>query len=293
MPSSSPSNTTTSIQQEFERNGFVGPLDILLTREQTQSALEEVQKELSRPNANKNDRFKLHLILPALSEIAHHPTLVTAVQQALNNNPNILLWSSDINIKLPNSSKFFAPHQDATYAGLQPSAQCVTVWVALSDPVGELEGCLSFYPQSHSLGQLPHDIHPNDGNNLLSLGQYIAPAHLKQLKQQPISIPLRGGQATLHSFDCVHFSGPNTSTRPRVGLALRYMTADVVQSKTHAKEMVTWISGRSTDIHLFDLEPRLPAADATAQDIARGREAREEAMRREEANYFAETDCKE
>jgi ectoine hydroxylase-related dioxygenase (phytanoyl-CoA dioxygenase family) len=270
-----------SIRNDFVREGFVGPLEVL-TREHAQAALEQVQEELGRPNAN---RFKLHLILSCLSEIAHQPTLVAAVQRALNSQ-NILLWSSDINLKPPQSTGFFAPHQDATYAGLTPASKCLTAWVALSDPVGEQEGCLSFYPKSHTMGQLPHDTKTSD-ENLLSLGQYIAPKYVETL-ETPRCIPLRGGQATLHSFDCVHFSGPNQSpTLPRVGFALRYMAADVVQSKP-TKELVTVIAISGAQVGDFDLEPKLPLRPS-AEDIEKGRQAREEAMRREEANYFADS----
>jgi len=145
-----------------------------LTNGEAKQALTQFQTELA---SSKNNRFKLHLTLPEISIIAHHPVLVQAVQQALN-SPNMWLWSSDINIKQPNSKGYFAPHQDATYAGLKPSSICLTAWIALSDPVGEQEGCLSFYPVSHKCQQLPHHnkVCPD---NLLSLGQYIADKDLK------------------------------------------------------------------------------------------------------------------
>jgi hypothetical protein len=60
----------------------------------------------------------VYCILPFIHRIAHHPKLVKAVQQALDTT-NILLWSSDLNIKEPNTD--FFPHQDSTHAGLQPA----------------------------------------------------------------------------------------------------------------------------------------------------------------------------
>ena len=65
-------------------------------------------------------RFKVHLILPSINRIARSTTLVKAVQSALGSE-NIFLWSSDINIKAPNSIQYFPYHQDATYAGLEPA----------------------------------------------------------------------------------------------------------------------------------------------------------------------------
>eukprot|EP00980_Cylindrotheca_fusiformis_P002483 scaffold584_cov132-Cylindrotheca_fusiformis.AAC.36 len=267
----------------MEEDGFFGPLDVL-TQDEAKDALLQVQEELEK---EKSTRFRLHLVTPAISAIAHHPKLVSAVQEALGSK-DIWLWSSDINIKEPQSSGYFAPHQDATYAGLSPSKECLTAWVALSHPVGKLEGCLSFYPSSHKCGQLHHDT-PRDkeenSNNLLSLGQYISMKHLGTLPNvNPVSIPLQGGQATLHSFDCVHSSRTNQSSLPRVGLALRYMTANVTQTKA-LREMATYISGKTESA--FEREPQLEESKSTDQAIELGRIAQKEAMRREEANYFA------
>ena len=259
----------------FQRQGFAGPLDII-SGEESQLALEQVQNEL----AKGTNRFKLHLVMPSIDKIAHHPKLVSAVKEALHSE-NIWLWSSDINTKEGRSANFFAPHQDATYAGLSPSSQCLTAWVALSDPIGANKGCLSFYPESHRLGQLPHQTEKNN-NNMLTMGQYIESTTMQTL-QSPISIPLRRGQATLHSFDCVHASGTNNSDKPRVGLALRYMTSNVVQTKLN-REMASWICGSSpSETTAFDREPQL---SSVAKDIQRGREVQKEALERWEANNF-------
>jgi non-heme Fe2+,alpha-ketoglutarate-dependent halogenase len=137
--------SSTDIRTAFERDGFFGPLDVL-TRDDAKNALLQVQEEL---NDNSSSKFKLHLIIPAISKLSHHPQLVDAVQQALG-SPNIWLWSSAINIKQAHSSGYFAPHQDATYAGLSPSSQCLTAWVALSDPVDQLEVLLSCFSQMWS-----------------------------------------------------------------------------------------------------------------------------------------------
>ena len=278
--------SSADVRNAFQRDGFVGPLDII-SKEDAEIALKQVQIELSAGTC----RFKLHLILPSISDIAHHPKLVRAVQQALDSD-KIWLWSSDINIKQANSSGYFAPHQDCTYAGLTPSYDCLTAWVALSDPVGELEGCLSFYPMSHKLKQLPHQtthLSKNKDSNLLSMGQYID-SDIMQTLPKPVSIKLLGGQATLHSFNCVHSSGPNNSGKPRVGLALRYITGNVIQTKA-VREMVTWISGDSSSHPSFDVEPRLQSSP-TEEDIERGREVQKEELRREETNYFADASTK-
>ena len=273
------------IRAAFCNDGYIGPIDVL-SKEEATYALQEVQNELVQEGSN---RFKLHLVLPCIDKIVHNPTLVHAVQQALNSN-DILLWSSDVNIKEANSDYYFEPHQDNAHAGLSPSSSCLTAWIALSNPVGIQEGCLQFHPKSHKLGQIPHKTRKNE-NNMLSLGQYIE-SHVIDTLVEPVSIQLRGGQATLHSFDTVHSSGPNRSNESRVGLALRYITSDVIQRKPN-KEMVTWISGTRDEkqIH-FDIEPRIPI-NPTSDDINKGREVQKEAIRREELNYFSSNNDRE
>jgi ectoine hydroxylase-related dioxygenase (phytanoyl-CoA dioxygenase family) len=315
-----------SNKDDFDRNGFVGPIDVLSVEEATQ-ALHDVQNELSLesiqqkqveerkiPTNNNNlnnslnttigydndRRFKLHLVLPSLDRIAHHPTIVALVEQILDSK-HVLLWSSDVNTKPPFSGGYYATHQDSTYAGLQPASKCVTVWIALSDPVTEREGCLSFYKRSHLLGQLPHYIQTdstgtNNNNNMLSLGQYIPDDIIIKKKignGKPTSVELRAGQITIHSFLTVHCSGPNRSSKPRTGFALRYIDGSLVkQTKTTSvqREMVTIISSSFRNVKhggtlLFDIESRL-SENPTPQDIHGQRLVRKEAMEREITNYF-------
>jgi hypothetical protein len=103
---------------------------------------------------------------------------------------------------------------------------------------------------------------------------------------EPKSIELTAGQATLHSFDCVHASSPNRSDKPRVGLALRYMASNVRQAKP-VRETATWICGEKSE-H-FDMEPRL-SDNPSADELERGKTAQKEGLAREERNYFSSWD---
>ena len=314
-----------------------------LEESETEAESSESNQEDSNNSTNNTQRFKLHLVLPTLDRIAHHPRIIAAVRACLPPTNHLVLWSSDINLKLADQSgRYFAPHQDATYAGFQPPTQCVTVWLALSDPVGLEDGCLSFYAQPLSqMEQLPHTVSKNsDANNnknpnknMLSLGQYISQDIIRKtvmmqnqknsdgnntaadddggavyddknnqgvvidnLNDTAIAIPLRGGQMTIHSFYTIHYSGPNTSKdRPRVGLALRYIDGNtVIQTKGRVKEMVTAIDRQTRDTtktnnwhnDTFEYEPRLPPAP-TPDDRKRMQHIRQEAMERENTNYFA------
>jgi len=291
----------------FKENGFAGPVPIL-THSEAQAALDQVTSH----DLEGNQRFKVHLFLSKINRIVHHPKLLEAVRKALN-TPHVALWSSDINIKQPNSNEYYSAHQDATYTGLQPAEHCLTVWIALSDPVGIHEGCMSFVRRSHKLGQLPHKeaasatTAAQDGN-LLSRGQQVcfpATNHAQPTQDDWVYIPLRAGEATLHHFYTVHQSGNNHHpTQPRVGLALRYMDAELVRQTGRVRECITWIDSSSNNTSncddavkaenqkvrakvakYFDLDPILPE-NPTDQDIRKGKEAHRESMAREASNYF-------
>ena len=74
---------------------------------------------------------------------------------------------------------------------------------------------------------------------MLALGQEITLESLEQVglvssdrreRVGMVQVPLRRGEASLHSFLTVHQSGPNTKSYPRVGLALRFIARDVIQT---------------------------------------------------------------
>ena len=247
-------------------------------------------------------RFKPHLHLPVVAKLVRHPAIVAAVSAALGlpsklatraaadrrQTPGLLLWSSDFNIKEPGSGGYFSAHQDATYTGLQPASQGLTVWLALSDPVDAAHGAMSFWAGSHQRGQLPHrEAVGQDPLNMLSLGQ--------QVDVDPAAVPAevvavrQGGEASLHHFHLVHSSAPNCGTNRRVGLALRYISANVRQTGP-ARELVTLVMGAKTEATMagFDLEPVLPTErPPTEATLETGWAAHALAINREKKNYFA------
>jgi len=241
-------------------------------------------------------RFRPHLHLPFINDIVHNERIVSSVQAVLD-TPNVLLWSSDFNVKGEQSSGIFSLHQDATYTGLSPAELGVTVWLAVSDNVNEESGCMTFVEGSHVFGQLPHiEGNSEDGSisnecdcesnthNMLSRKQRVTLDERADMGRNVVA-SLRAGQASLHHFHLLHKSGPNNSTQPRIGLALRYIAASVKQTKP-TREAVTLVSG-TLEHDGFDLEPALPLEfNATGNDIEKGRAAHQDSMRRERANYF-------
>jgi len=217
----------------------------------------------------------VHLLANWAHSLVHHPTLVSAVKTALDSQ-NILCWSTDICIKPANSDGHFTWHQDSTYSGLAPPHRVVTAWVALT-PSNTSSGCLQMIPSSH-LTQLEHCESP-DSTNLLSLGQYIPDTKLEQLLGTEVSAKLEPGEVSLHSWRCVHRSGPNTTNQDRVGFAIRYMTDEVGNTKGVARERATLVCGNAGNN--WDLETG-PSKDYGKKEI----EEHKVSMEREKKNYF-------
>ncbi|KAH8095564.1 phytanoyl-CoA dioxygenase [Aureococcus anophagefferens] len=157
----------------YAAQGFVSPLRIVAPAVAAE-ALEEVNAfARSQPDGRiRGDlRFKPHLFLPRVGALVREETVLRAVRAVLKTR-DVLLWSSDLNIKERGDGGFFSPHQDATYTGLEPATRGCTLWLALSDPVDARHGCLRFAPGSHVAGQLPHVEAPSP-SNLLSRGQRV------------------------------------------------------------------------------------------------------------------------
>jgi ectoine hydroxylase-related dioxygenase (phytanoyl-CoA dioxygenase family) len=147
------------------------------------------------------------------------PKILDAVETVLG--PNLLVWDSGWFAKMPGDKKYVAWHQDGIYFGLHPP-NVVTAWVALTDSTPE-NGCLRVVPGSHGKNLIHRETGAPD--NALSRGQEIA---VEVDESQAVDIVLQPGELSLHHVGIVHGSNPNTSDRPRIGLAIRYLTPDVV-----------------------------------------------------------------
>lgn len=78
--------------------------------------LQALDRDKAQVGSLQGDQhFKLHVLLPWAAALVRAPALLDAVEAVLGTR-DILVWSSDINAKPPNSDCFFAWHQDSTYA---------------------------------------------------------------------------------------------------------------------------------------------------------------------------------
>ena len=214
-----------TLRAQYKRDGFVAGIDVFDTAEvaRIRSEIETLETHHAKGAGHRDlsqfFRVNGQLVIPLLADLARTDRILDAVEAVLG--PDLLVWSVELFIKEPGSTKTVSWHQDITYWGMGETDDEVTAWVALSD-VSVDAGCMRFLPGSHKGGIAAH----NDTfspDNLLSRGQEIADVD----EAKAVHGPLKPGQMSLHHGRCFHASGPNRSDDRRIGLAIRYVTPDV------------------------------------------------------------------
>jgi len=163
-------------------------------------------------------RFKAHLRLAALMELATHPRILDAVEDLIG--PNILLFTSTLWPKDGGDGRYVSWHQDSAYFGFDRHEE-VTAWVALT-PSHAGNGCVRVMPGSHLEPEHRHQ-ETFAKNNMLIRGQEIT--GLDETKA--VNLELLSGQFSLHQERTAHGSLPNTSRDRRIGYALFYIPTHV------------------------------------------------------------------
>lgn len=217
--------TRMDFRQDYARDGFVAGLDVF-NPEEVQTIRHQIET-LERDHAagagghDLNQFFRVNgqLVIPLLADLARTPAILDAVERVLG--ADLLVWSVELFIKEPGSTKTVSWHQDLTYWGMGETDDEVTAWVALSD-VSVQAGCMRFIPGSHTKGIVSHT-DTFGADNLLSRGQEIPDIDETQARHAP----LKPGQMSLHHGRCFHASSANLSDNRRIGLAIRYVTPDV------------------------------------------------------------------
>ena len=225
----------------------------------------ELQKLL--PRQKLGFFIETHLFLTWVYGLVSHPRVLDAVESVLG--PDIMVWNSHWFPKFPGDRAYVSWHQDAAYWGLTP-ANVTTAWIALSESTTE-NGCMRVIPGSHRASLPQRETYAPD--NMLSRGQEIA-VHVDEA--QAVEMPLHPGEFSLHHIGIVHGSGPNQSQFPRIGIAVRYISPDVVQSSSQ-RDLIVLVRGEDKYGH-FDLADP-PQKDSAYGESAAHRDAMERKVR--------------
>lgn len=187
-----------------------------------------------------------HFMLHWVYQIVSHPNVLAAVEGVLG--PDLLVWESAWFSKFPKDKAFVSWHQDGTYWGIHPP-NVVTAWVALSESKPE-NGCLRVIPKTHKSSFLSQR-ETYDRDNMLSRGQEVA---VEVDDSLAVDLVLRPGEMSLHHVVIVHGSKANTSEMPRIGIAIRYTSPDVVQEAPE-RQIVQLVRGKDRYGHFDIVEP--------------------------------------
>jgi len=251
--------------QQFERDGYLVPLNVLRPDEVDRYLAhyaEYTSQQRDRlaaltPNLKYQVLSETHFVLPWVYEIVSHPRILDVMSSLLG--PNLLAWNTTWFTKMPGEATYVGWHQDGTYWNLEPP-NVVTAWVALSPSQPE-NGCMRVVPGTHTQPMMPQrETYIPD--NMLSRGQEMA-AEVNE--EDAVDMALKPGQMSLHHIWIVHGSNANTSPdTPRIGLAIRYTRPEVVQDSPH-KPMAMLVRGVD-EYGNFETRP-VPESDDTAQQM--------------------------
>jgi non-haem Fe2+, alpha-ketoglutarate-dependent halogenase len=265
-------------QEFYAENGYLYPIRVFTDAETAESRQQfdeytAQNKDLLGkmiPRERRAVYGLTHLMLPWVYEIASHPKVLDAVEGAIG--PNILVWGSDWFVKFARDPAFISWHQDGAYWGLNPP-KVTTAWIALSPSTLE-NGCMQVMPGTQKM-QLPQrETYALD--NALSRGQEIA---LEVDESKAVALTLDAGEMSLHHIGIAHGSKANSSDKPRIGIAVRYIAPEVVQ-KGAERQIVQLVRGRDEYGHFEIVGP--PADAVSAAEI------RKEADRRITKNVMPE-----
>ncbi|MGI9605309.1 MAG: phytanoyl-CoA dioxygenase family protein [Acidimicrobiales bacterium] len=238
----------SAVADSYERDGFCFPLRAI-----DDSAAKRCLAERDAALARCSDDAVLrrvasgfaNIVLPTVDELSRCSEIVDPVTQILG--PDVLVLGASFFAKPAESPQFVSWHQDLTYWDLSGDDE-VTAWVALTASTVQ-NGCMRFVPGSHRRPIVEHR-DTDDPTNMLSRGQELAEPVAENLA---VDVELAPGEMSLHHGRMFHASGPNRSTGPRIGVAVRYVAASMRQ-ESGVRTLARLVAGedRGGNFELFE-----------------------------------------
>lgn len=212
------SNKLSAAQvRQYRENGYLFPILALSPEEAAgyMGAIDRFEAETGE-KAAQVIRGKGHLLLMALYELTHHPTILDAVESVIG--PDVLCWNSSLFIKEPNDPAYVAWHQDVYDFDVQ-SHGVVTAWVALLPSTKE-NGAMRVIPGSQLNRKVAHVKSPPGAATMLRDHLEIA---VEVDEAKAVDMVLDQGKMSFHHMHLYHGSPPNQSNSRRCGFAIRYV----------------------------------------------------------------------
>jgi non-heme Fe2+,alpha-ketoglutarate-dependent halogenase len=233
----------------FMENGFVGPFDLYDPEEAPllwDRAKIEMVVSRNKPHNSTIINYDRHLDCDTLSEHIARPEIVGRLRSLMGRD--IICWKSNIFKKEPGEAgtgwhqvETFVVGDTTTAAtpslkyteATEAATQELTVWTAFSQ-AGRENACMRFIPGSHK--RWHYDENRALTRNVESKTHDFFGYDYSELKlsddwnpddEAIVDMVMSPGQFVIFVAKCVHGSRPNTSEKPRLGFASRYVVPSV------------------------------------------------------------------
>jgi non-heme Fe2+,alpha-ketoglutarate-dependent halogenase len=228
---------------QYERQGIFFPIKVLSGEE---VAYFNSEFETFIKNCDSGRRLdNLHLFFEWAYRLVTHDAVLDAIQDVLGGD--ILVYGTMIFYKPPRNSGYVPWHQDSVYSGLHLTPS-ISAWIALTQS-DSANGCMRVIPKSHKGGLLNHT-NTVDEANMTERGEQVA-AVINEA--EALDVVLQPGEMSLHHSTIIHGSRPNTSSEPRIGFIVRFVTNQI----TNRAWPMLRVRGKADCSHLTLAEPRL------------------------------------
>lgn len=224
-----------TLKQQFEQQGWVGPLEIMSREEALHYKNLILQADKDLDLMNSDYRCKSNVLFPWVNEISRNPKLIEYMSQIIG--PNIHCWDTLFWIKYPESDKVVSFHQDATYWNFDNATQAITAWFAFDD-VTEDHGSIEYIQGSHATFARRHKDVKTD-NNLLMRGQTVD----LDIPKERIKTQVPAGNVLIHSPYIIHGSGANVAKTPRVAMGMIFASTACKPKLALSPESTVMVAG--------------------------------------------------
>jgi ectoine hydroxylase-related dioxygenase (phytanoyl-CoA dioxygenase family) len=224
-----------TLKEEYERNGVVGPIQIL-TLEELSPLREEMLASDRELNLMKSDyRCKSNVLFPWIDKISKNPKLKSLVSELIG--PNFHCWDTLLWFKMPHDGRDVGFHQDATYWNFTNRHRAVTAWFTFDD-AGPEQGSVEYIVGSHRELLLRHkDV--KTPTNLLMRGQTVD----VEIPKTRLATNVTAGSVMLHSPFVIHGSSSNKTDHPRYAMGMIFVSTECKPHLDISPESTVMISG--------------------------------------------------
>ncbi|MDR3517140.1 MAG: phytanoyl-CoA dioxygenase family protein [Azospirillaceae bacterium] len=206
--------------EHYRRVGYTQPIDVFSRAESVtlrRRFFEAVGQTEEQTRHIAGDLPNWHTRHQWCAEMMRNPRLVDLVQDLLD-APDIMIWSMLFWYKQAGDVTYVPWHQDGAYWPMKP-VKTITAWVALGD-VDRDNGALHFLPgrrtdlRSHVTLDDPRSEFTTEFPDAIT-------------GTEEVAVDMTAGQVCLFDAYTVHRTGPNRTSRARIGCGIRYTTPDV------------------------------------------------------------------